>query len=295
MVRCVVFTDLDLDGAGSLLTFKWFHPNHQIDTVGLKVSNLRDKLLSWLKTNSFESYDEVYFFDLDTSSVGDLIDRENVTIIDHHGTNTYNYKSANTDLVVTTSTSKLIYNKYKKESKIKLSFSQVELLSLIDDYDSYTLKFANSYSLDILFWYYSGDRISHFCERFKEGFKDFTDQEKVLINTYRKRFAKYYRQLRLYDADISIKGKQYKFISTFVDKYVNDVAHCVIRDNEQCDITMLINPKSKRVYFRKRKGIDVNLGKLAAALCEGGGHEYAAGGVLNERIKILSKDFQPIP
>jgi oligoribonuclease NrnB/cAMP/cGMP phosphodiesterase (DHH superfamily) len=57
---------------------------------------------------------------------------------------------------------------------------------------------------------------------------------------------------------------------------------------------MLINSGNKRVYFRKQNEVDVDLGKLAASLCSGGGHKNAAGGVLNDTIKILSKDFQPL-
>ena len=57
---------------------------------------------------------------------------------------------------------------------------------------------------------------------------------------------------------------------------------------------MLINSGNKRVYFRKQNEVDIDLGKLAANLCAGGGHKNAAGGVLNDTIKILSKDFQPL-
>ena len=57
---------------------------------------------------------------------------------------------------------------------------------------------------------------------------------------------------------------------------------------------MLINTGNKRVYFRKQKDTDINLGKLAEKLCDGGGHEYAAGGVLSDNIKTLSRDFQPL-
>ena len=57
---------------------------------------------------------------------------------------------------------------------------------------------------------------------------------------------------------------------------------------------MLINLKSKRVYFRKNDGVDLDLGKFAKKVCEGGGHEYAAGGVLNDVILTLSKNFVPI-
>ena len=293
MDRYIVFTDFDLDGAGCYLTYKWFFPDQDTEVIPLKVSNLREKLLSWLNNNSFESYKRIYFFDLDTTDIADLIDRPNVVIVDHHETHKQEYKQAQTNIVVTTSCSKLLYNQFK-QSKIKLSVPQIKLLSLIDDYDSYTLKFPDSYNLNILFWYFNSNRLQFFAERFKEGFDSFTSQEKNLLRAYRRKFKKYYNDLRLYAADIELKGSSYTFISGFVDKYVNDVAHNILNDNKQCHIVMLINSGNKRVYFRKQNEVDVDLGKLAAHLCSGGGHKNAAGSVLNDTIKILSKDFQPL-
>ena len=98
----------------------------------------------------------------------------------------------------------------------------------------------------------------------------------------------------MYTADIKLKDKQYNFISGFVDKFVNVVAHNILEDNKQCNIVMLVNPGNKRVYFRKQNDTGVNLGKLAANLCDGGGHPNAAGGKLNDNIKNLSKQFQPL-
>ena len=57
---------------------------------------------------------------------------------------------------------------------------------------------------------------------------------------------------------------------------------------------MLINLNNKRVYFRKNKKVDLDLGKFASKTCNGGGHEYAAGGELNDIILTLSKKFVPI-
>ena len=56
----------------------------------------------------------------------------------------------------------------------------------------------------------------------------------------------------------------------------------------------MINLKNNRVYLRKNREVDLNLGKFAKKVCEGGGHEYAAGGVLNDNILALSKKFIPL-
>ena len=56
----------------------------------------------------------------------------------------------------------------------------------------------------------------------------------------------------------------------------------------------MINLKNNRVYLRKNRKTNLNLGKFAQKVCDGGGHEYAAGGSLNENVLALSKKFTPI-
>ena len=294
MEKRVIFTDFDLDGVGSYLAFKWLTGMNDVDVIPLKVSNLREKILSWLNYNKFEDYTKIYFFDLDTTAIGDLIDKPNVRIFDHHETHTYEYKHAKADIVITTSCTKLIYN-FLKDKGTSLSVPKIELLTLIDDYDSYTLKYEHSYNLNILFWYYNSNRVEFFAERFKDGFDGFTKPELNLIKSYKKKFDNCYRNLRLYSADINVGEKSYKFISAFTDKHVNEIAHQILQENKnQCDVVMLINSNNKRVYLRRQKEAELDLGKFAEKVCDGGGHKYAAGGTLTETVKILSKNFQPL-
>ena len=57
---------------------------------------------------------------------------------------------------------------------------------------------------------------------------------------------------------------------------------------------MMINLKNIRVYLRRNRNIDFNLSKFAKKICDGGGHEYAAGGILNNNVLALSKQFEPL-
>lgn len=294
MEKRIIFTDFDLDGTGCYLVFKWLTGISDAEVIPVKVSNLREKLLSWLNNNKFEDYTKIYFFDLDTTDVADLIDKPNVRIFDHHESHLNIYNQAKAEIVHTTSCTKLLYN-FLKNANIKLSTPQLQLLSLIDDYDSYTLKYEDSYNLNILYWYYNSDRLSFFCDRFKDGFNGFTKPEKNLIKSHNRKFRNYFNELKLYTASIKIKDKDYKFISAFADKFINEISHLILQTyKDNCDIVMLINANNKRVYLRRNNGIDIDLGKLAQKICDGGGHTNAAGGVLTETIKTLSKVFQPL-
>ena len=83
-------------------------------------------------------------------------------------------------------------------------------------------------------------------------------------------------------------------VSVFADSCINEVADHIIK-NYKSDIGFVINLESKKVSIRKSKNCDVHLGNLAKSLFDsGGGHEDAAGGILNDKFLTLSKLFQPL-
>ena len=81
-----VFTDCDLDGAGSYYALTTLKGERYPYTV-TRVNDAYEKITGWMSVNNIDSYDRVYFLDLDLSQHADLIpliDRSNVTVIDHH-------------------------------------------------------------------------------------------------------------------------------------------------------------------------------------------------------------------
>ena len=56
----------------------------------------------------------------------------------------------------------------------------------------------------------------------------------------------------------------------------------------------MINLKNNRIYLRRNRTTDLNLSKFAKKICDGGGHEYDAGGILNDNVLALSKQFEPL-
>jgi oligoribonuclease NrnB/cAMP/cGMP phosphodiesterase (DHH superfamily) len=287
----LIFTDLDLDGSCSYLTYSWFTQTKP-KVITVKVSSIREKFLTWLKHNKISDYKRIYFFDLDTTEIKDLIDKKNVTIFDHHKSHEEEYKNATTIIdKECTSCSKLIYTFYK--DKANLTVEQKKLIALVNDYDCYELKFPESNKLNFLFWYKNGDKLQNFINDFESGFHGFDNEQNKIISYHFYKFKKLRDQIQLYKSTLSIGKKKYKFVSTFANEYVNDLCQYII-DNNDCDVCLMINLKNNRVYLRKNRKVDLNLGKFAKKVCEGGGHEYAAGGVLNDNILALSKKFIPL-
>jgi len=287
----IIFTDLDLDGCCSYLAYSWLTQTRS-KAITIKVSNLREKFLAWLKRNKLSDYKTVYFFDLDTTEIKDLIDKKNVTIFDHHKSHDEKYKNATTIIdKECTSCSKLIYRHYKNSAN--LTNEQKKLIALANDYDCYELKFPESNKLNFLFWYKNGDKLQNFINDFEAGFHGFTNDQNKIISYHFYKFKKIRDSVILYKSTLKIAGKEYKFISTFGNEYVNDLCQYII-DNNDCDVCLMINLKNNRVYLRKNRTVELNLGKFAQKICDGGGHEYAAGGELNETVLALSKKFIPV-
>lgn len=299
MKKCAIFTDCDLDGLGSYTVFKWF-TNLQTEHIICSQSNFRKTFTSWATKKDLNSYDKIYIFDLDVSTHDlDLVDRDNVTIVDHHDTHVENvskYKHATPMVKSYTSCCKLLYNILKaKKPDVTLTDAQKMLILLVDDYDSYQLKLKNSYNLNVIVWNYKGERAEQFARDFGDGFKGFNQSHLNMIHMNNKKVSRVISELDVFSGEVSVSGKKRKLYATMVTESLNEVAHYII-DSFDCDICMIINPKTSRVSFRmnREKSGDVDLGALAKKIADGGGHKYSSGGKLTETVMTLTKMLNPV-
>ena len=297
-----VFTDIDLDGSTSLLALHWGLKAKigEITYKATTISNLRRELLRWLENDSIDNYDYVYFLDLDTSNCVDLIDNKKTIIIDHHLThvkNKHNYKNATVDVVETTSCAKKIYNCFKSSFKDTLSSEQKLLIAMADDYDSYQFKLPLSYNLNCLLTNtqktLDKNRTDKFVERFYNGFNGFTVQENNIIKEYINGRDTTIKELKIFSGNVNISKQEVKVTGTTGTKYVNDICDYLIKQYNS-DIVFFVNTNNQHVSFRKKKECVIDLSKLAAKLCEGGGHEYAAGGKITEMFMEFTKQLTPL-
>lgn len=293
-----IFTDCDLDGAMSYLTYTWFCGAAPVTVC--RVNDLLNIYKIWLKTHNPDEYDTIYFLDLDTSNnqeLINLIDRENVTIIDHHTSHVENldkYKKANQLVQEYTSAARLLYKIFTDTTDTQLTNEQKLLILLVDDYDSYKLQIPNSYELNVLFWNYTGDRLKKFSTDFASGFTKFNEQQNNAIHFHMKKLQNIKNSLNVFQTTLPIKTSKYKVVSTFANSCINDVADHIIKTYD-ADIGLVINTTSNKVSFRKSKACEVDLAKLSQSMCEsGGGHSFAAGGLLCDKFMEISKLFTPI-
>lgn len=302
MKKIAIFTDCDLDGIGCYMVFKWFTNYKNIEHTICSQSNFRKTFLSWANKRDTSTYDRIYIFDLDVSQTClDIVDMDNVTVIDHHDTHVQNqdkYKKAKTILQEYSSCCKLLYTLLaQKYPDRKLTDNQKMLVLMVDDYDSYELKLKDSYNLNIILWNYVGNRAEQFERDFARGFTGFNESHKNMIHMNNKKVHRIISELEIFRGDIPVMGgkKDYKVFATFASQSLNEVAHHVI-DNYDCDVCIVFNMKTQRCSFRKNKETcpEVDLGKIAKNLAEGGGHMYSAGGSITESMLTLTKLLKPV-
>lgn len=292
MKKILIFTDSDLDGAGCSVALQWFLPKtYNITIIPTTISKFRNELLDWLKNDKLSNYDLVFVCDLDTTELSELIDFNNVYIIDHHEShNPLIYKNCKTHIINASSATLLVYELFLKNKNI--SKEKMALIKLIDDYDSFNLKYKQSKELNIIYWSLSGNRPIKFFEIFNNGFKGFDKFQINTINNYQQKLNKLISSIQLFKGIVNFENKQYNCLSTIVDSCINDVSEYIYK-TYNTDIVFIVNLKSNVVSLRKNPNCNIDLSKLAKQIGNGGGHTTAAGCPLNDQFMELMKNFIP--
>lgn len=290
-----VFTHYDLDGVTSLLVAKWFYNQAKITYTPIyRAGEFRAEFTSWLSSNSLGDYDKVLILDLFCHDAYDLIDSANVIIFDHHNTHVeaikkQPYKRAKCVVKETTSCSMLLYKVMRRAfPDIDITKPQKLLVVIADDYDSYTLAIKYSEPLN---WVYSSynQKFETFLKRWHAGFTGFNTNEismiKIKIDTVKKiiRESDYFRG--------TIKG--YSVIAAIANDCPNEL-HQHMLDNYGTDVTIVVMTKQNRVSWRKQRDCDAPLARWAEKLCDGGGHDYAAGGKITESFQKIAMTFEHV-
>ena len=271
-----IFIKPNIDGAMSYLVFQLLSGKRNIP---YKIVSQNNFASVYSKANLI-GVDHVYVLGIDVSNNADIIDKSNVVIIDNK-LHSAKYNNATCLNRAFSSCSKLIYELLYKKFENKLTEPQKLLLLMVDDNESYTFGIPGSYELGLVYGNYQGDKAKSFLLDFCNGFTAFKTKHNNTISYYRDKLHKIKTNLKVYEAYIPIKNKTYKFVSTFTDSFINEIAD-YITTKYRSDVSMIINTNHNKVSFRRQEGVDLHLGELAEKLASGGGHPYSAGGDLTQ-------------
>jgi nanoRNase/pAp phosphatase (c-di-AMP/oligoRNAs hydrolase) len=284
----IVISHIDLDGIVSYLAMCWVH-GKKLKLVGTTPKKLEadvDKL--------FETYDKdvpLYFLDLDVSKVGQKIDRHNVTIIDHHKTNIYPYKQANTRIVNYTSCAKLIYENHLKDKDI--SIARKTLIALANDYDSNKNSIPLSEDLNIVY-HNTNNKIQSFIEDYYDGFKPFDKFKTNTIALYKKNREQYLKNLKPFFGKFNFEEDLVTVSAVFCNSYVAECCDYLF-EKYDVDVAIAVLVEQKRIAVRRNsKNNSVDVSKFVQRIANGGGHAAAAGGNLTDEFIEFTKMLKPL-
>ena len=284
-----IFANSDIDGSLSYLFFRWI-TGAQIPYKTSSIFTIEQDFNEWYRKNG-EKYNRVYLLGIDVSNCLNFVNRDNVIIFKHHSP----VNSLSTAKIITdeksNSTSMLLYNKFK--DKVSLIDEQKLMLLLVNDIKKYKFELPHSKDLDILYKAYTGDKLLKFATDFDRGFNSFSDKHKALINLYKKGIHNAIKDLKIFSGELPFKGEKYKIISTFADKYVNEISDRLL-DHFESDICFVVNVDKNRVSFRRSPDCEVDLNILADKIAFGGGHPYAASGTLTDDFITITKLFKQV-
>jgi oligoribonuclease NrnB/cAMP/cGMP phosphodiesterase (DHH superfamily) len=289
-----VWTDADMDGAGSYLLLSWMFKK-KLEYRVTTPRKFRNDFKTWHDQNG-DKYDQIFICDMDVSNHADLVDNAKIIIIDHHDSHLLNkskYSKAKVLIKENTSCTNLIYTTYKN-SLAHLSDNQILLIKLVDDYDSHILKLSPT-TLDInrVYWGFTGDRLSKFVSAFDAGFRGFNSQQKAIISEYNKKLQQTISELDIHEGDVKIGAKEYKVVSAIADFGINDIAKYIIAMRD-ADIGIVININSGSVSYRRSASCNLSMADLASKLSNGGGHAAAAGGSVTDPFLSFTKSLHRI-
>ena len=294
MSKIHVFTDADLDGAGCFLMLKTAFPNDSITYSVTTEKKFRSSILGWLERDDFSNYDKVFVCDLNIKNDIALINQPNVVVFDHHAEHVEHleeYTLAKPVIKDYSSCTLLLYRSLKLEDK--LNEYQKLLVKIVDDYDSYTLSIPYSRKLNQIFWNYTGDRVNKFLKDFEVGFKGFNRFHKNTLIIVERKIQEYFKKEKIFKGNIKISGKECTVLGGFFSFSPNEIAERALDENNG-DIIFLMNLNTKTCIMRKSKSCDIHMGKLAETLADGGGHEDAAGCLVNDTIINITKLLEPV-
>ena len=289
------FFHFDLDGVVSYLTTRWAFPNVKIDFVPVRSGWFYHEYLNYFKKQP-KKYDWIYILDLDISKNYGVLNGNNIFIIDHHKSHVLNLprsRSPNIKICVKefTSAAKLSYKLYNRLYDLNLTKEQKTLIALADDYDSYKLRVPQSSQLNNVFWNSAEngmEKIYNFINWFKDGFTEFTSEQKDILQRYQEKHKNIIKNLEIWEGVIRVAHKERKVMSTFATEDINGVADYILKEKNP-DIVFVVNLNTNRISLRKNPECPVDLSILAGSLCSGAGHEYSAGGSITDEFLMFTK------
>ena len=180
----------------------------------------------------------------------------------------------------TESAAYLVYETFKDLITEKDKENLFEIINDISRYDTWEWKnrpknYEEEYTSILIDLLGFEEVLNLYTKNISNGNKAITDNELKLIDGY---IIKRNKTLeKLLDHTVYTDYNEYRIALFIASKeYMNNEHEIIYNNNDDVDITVGLTPELRKISFRTKKD-DVNVGRLAKRVFNGGGHKKSAG------------------
>ena len=286
-----IYTNNSLDGAISLLTYMWSHPQND-NFHYTPISNL-NRIKNDLKNAHNKSNYVMLDLAINNNFLPEL-DDPSITIIDHKRSSESFIKDFKHSKIIYkehTSTSLLLYKLLK--DKLEINKNQKMLIALADDYTSYKMSIEDSLNLNIIFWSEYQNRFYDFIEDYFDGFKPITEKQKKSIHFIKNQSANIIKNLQLFSGNLNFGDRSKKTIAVMSENVTPYVIDSLI-DIHRPDIILSINIKTNSVFIKQCTSENpIDCSAFVSKFCEGYGNSSMAYGTITPLFMEITKNLNP--
>ena len=279
MKKIKIFTNNDLDGAGSLMLLKWvFDDSAIIDHTVSNVFKLKRDYNNFLSSNEYDDYSKVFILNM----IPTFTVEDNTLVFSKSNDKTSSYKGK---VEVSTSTTKLL-RIFFKNNLSNLSLEQNALINSINSFYIDGKSKTEGIKLNAIL-NYGRNKYSDFYTRFDKGIGEYTDVEKTILKNYSDNLVKTYKQLELFEHNTN-KGIYIGLIPDMLCKH--EILDMLFKKHSP-KMIFLVDLENGFISVRKDDSLQMDMSKLCKTFIEGRSLRNCAGGRYTEKFLDFSRSF----
>ena len=299
MLKSILFTHDDLDGAGCRIVYEFFNKkNKHRKIIDCSNNSIDDDVINIIDGNSTNNKTEIIFADICPSRgiIDKLIEKYNIIrVFDHHVTNIYVTNilptavvSPSNELGKMNSGTSLLYQYFLESNVVNNKLLDL-LVDTIRSYDTFEWKSTNNIDAKRMLTLFSILGMDRFCEYYlnRLNSKDhnlFLKTDLLFIEGYIENRQKLMEKIKFDDIyKVNIKGLNAAVMFSGMGVGVSDFSHQFLTNHPEFDIFIMINLGYKKLEFRTIRD-DIDVAFYLAKGAGGGGHPKAAGSPIPEQL-----------
>jgi oligoribonuclease NrnB/cAMP/cGMP phosphodiesterase (DHH superfamily) len=315
-LKIKLFTHTDLDGVGCTIVANHAFGAENVNVEYCDYNEIDNKVRDFVGMMQYKYVDKVFITDISVNKdMAELIDfvtlteaeaKDKFILLDHHATagwlNKYYWAIVSPIKVVEvpgdphphvnvpvielkTSGTSMLYDYVLDNNYMPDYYDTHVFVEKVRRWDTWDWKNIHNDEeakrLNSLLYLIGREK---FVQRFSANASiEFTDGEKLLLEVEENKIKKYMEKVS--QKIIPVKIENYNAGVVFAEQYISELGNDIAENNPQFDFIVIVNMGGGGISYRRRDGIDIDLGQVAKAF-GGGGHQAAAGSSLYHRLDI---------